>query len=204
MPRDAVLLTGISGNLGRALTKLLHRDHRVVGIDRRPFIGRPKDIEVHQLDIRKKKIEDVFRRGEIKALIHMGIMHDPRLPPSEHHSFNVLGTRAMSNRKRIWIIILLLGVAALTVLLPVIVFGHRGHPPPPPEYVCEAQLKSIHGAKATWALDERKGPEDVPTDADLFGVGRLLAEKPVCPAGGSYILGKVAEKPRCTVPGHAL
>jgi UDP-glucose 4-epimerase len=95
MPRDAVLLTGISGNLGRALTKLLHRDHRVIGIDRRPFVGRPKDLEVHQLDIRKKKAEDVFRRGEIKALIHMGIMHDPRLPPSEHHSFNVLGTRAM-------------------------------------------------------------------------------------------------------------
>ncbi len=95
MARDAVLVTGISGNLGRTLTRLLHRDERVMGIDRRPFIGKPKDIEVHQLDIRKKKVEDIFRKGEVKAIIHMGIIHDPRLPQAEHHSFNVLGTRAV-------------------------------------------------------------------------------------------------------------
>ena len=95
MARDAVLVTGISGNFGRALTKLLHRDERVIGLDRRPFPGKPKDLEVLTLDIRKKKVEEVFRRGEIKALVHMGIIHDPRLPQSEHHSFNVLGTRAV-------------------------------------------------------------------------------------------------------------
>jgi UDP-glucose 4-epimerase len=95
MPRDAVLVTGISGNLGRALTRLLHREERVMGIDRRPFVGKPKDLEVHQLDIRKKKVEDIFRRGEVRALIHMGIIHDPRLAQSEHHSFNVLGTKGV-------------------------------------------------------------------------------------------------------------
>jgi UDP-glucose 4-epimerase len=95
MARDAVLVTGISGNLGRALTRLLHREERVMGIDRRPFVGKPKDLEVLQLDIRKKKVEDIFRRGEVRALIHMGIIHDPRLPQSEHHSFNVLGTKGV-------------------------------------------------------------------------------------------------------------
>lgn len=95
MPRDAVLITGISGNLGRVLAKQLHRSEQVVGLDRRPFPGAPKDLEVHLLDIRKRKVEDVFRRGEIKALIHMAIVHDPRLPQAEHHSFNVLGTKAV-------------------------------------------------------------------------------------------------------------
>jgi UDP-glucose 4-epimerase len=95
MPRDAVLITGISGNLGRVLAKVLHRSERVVGLDRRPFPGAPKDLEVHNLDIRKRKVEDTFRRGEIKALVHMAIMHDPRLPQAEHHSFNVLGTKAV-------------------------------------------------------------------------------------------------------------
>ena len=95
MAEGAVLVTGISGNLGRTLTKLLHREEKVMGLDRRPFVGKPKDLEVHQLDIRKKKVEDIFRRGEVKALIHMGIIHDPRLPQAEHHSFNVLGTRAV-------------------------------------------------------------------------------------------------------------
>jgi len=93
--KDAVLITGISGNLGRVLAKQLHRTERVVGLDRRAFPGAPKDLEVHHLDIRKRKVEEVFRRGEVKALIHMAIIHDPRLPQAEHHSFNVLGTKAV-------------------------------------------------------------------------------------------------------------
>lgn len=88
----AVAITGISGNLGRTLAKLLHRTERVIGIDRRPFPGRPKDLEIHEIDIRKKKCEDIFRKGNIKALIHMGIMHDPRMSAEEHHTFNVVGT----------------------------------------------------------------------------------------------------------------
>jgi UDP-glucose 4-epimerase len=92
---QTVLITGISGNLGRVLARLLHRTEPVAGLDRRPFAGRPKDLELHQLDIRKKKVEDVFRRGDVKALIHMAIMHDPRLSPSEHHSFNVIGTKGV-------------------------------------------------------------------------------------------------------------
>jgi UDP-glucose 4-epimerase len=90
--RPVVLVTGISGNLGRTLTKLLHRTERIVGIDRRPFVGAPKDVEVFQIDLRKKKAEDVFRRFDVKACIHMGIMHDPRMSQEEHHAFNVVGT----------------------------------------------------------------------------------------------------------------
>ncbi len=87
-----VLVTGISGNLGRVVAKLLHRTERVAGIDRRPFIGKPKDVEHFQIDLRKKKTDDVFRKLPIKAIVHMGIMHDPRMSAEDHHSFNVLGT----------------------------------------------------------------------------------------------------------------
>ncbi|MBX7114058.1 MAG: SDR family oxidoreductase [Myxococcaceae bacterium] len=90
--RAGVMVTGISGNLGRAVAKLLHLKERVIGIDRRPFIGKPKDLEMHELDIRKKKVEDVFRRVPIKAIIHMGILHDPRMSSEDHHNFNVRGT----------------------------------------------------------------------------------------------------------------
>src|SRR5215203_2261168 len=34
---------------------------------------------------------------------------------------------------------------------------------------CVANLKTIDGAKATWALEQRKTNSDVPQDADLFG-----------------------------------
>ncbi len=91
MPRT-VLVTGISGNLGRALAKLLHTETHVIGLDRRPFPGKPKDLAHHQLDIRKARVEEVFRRHRPEALIHLGIMHDPRELRSEAHSFNVLGT----------------------------------------------------------------------------------------------------------------
>ncbi|MDF1564366.1 MAG: SDR family oxidoreductase [Deltaproteobacteria bacterium] len=91
--QPAVVITGISGNLGRTIARILHRDERVVGIDRRPFRGKPKDIALHRLDIRRKKTGDIFRREPIKALVHMGIIHDPRLSPEEHHSFNVVGTQ---------------------------------------------------------------------------------------------------------------
>ena len=95
MDDGAVLITGISGNLGRTLAKVLHRTERVIGLDRRQFPGKPKDLEVHHVDIRKRKVEDIFRHGGIKALIHMAIIHDPRLPQAEHHQFNVLGTKAV-------------------------------------------------------------------------------------------------------------
>src|SRR6476661_615605 len=90
--RQVVVVTGISGNLGRTLTKLLHRTERIVGLDRRPFAGAPKDVELFQVDLRKKKAEDVFRIHDVKALIHMGILHDPRMSAEEHHSFNGVGT----------------------------------------------------------------------------------------------------------------
>ena len=51
---------------------------QIVGLDRRPFLGRPKDIEHHQVDLRSKKARDVFRAGDVDALIHLGVMHDPR------------------------------------------------------------------------------------------------------------------------------
>ncbi|RMG12684.1 MAG: SDR family oxidoreductase [Deltaproteobacteria bacterium] len=91
--RPAVVVTGISGNLGRTIARILHREERIIGIDRRPFRGKPKDIVLHRLDIRRKKAGDIFRRHRVKALVHMGIVHDPRLSPEEHHSFNVVGTQ---------------------------------------------------------------------------------------------------------------
>ena len=87
----AVLITGICGRLGRLVTRTLHRKVQVVGIDRRAFDGRPKDVVHHRVDIRRKKTRDVFRAGSIDALIHLGIMHNPRESDEERHSWNVTG-----------------------------------------------------------------------------------------------------------------
>ncbi len=88
-----VAITGIAGTLGKALARLLHTEAQIVGIDRRPYREKPKDVRHYQVDLRKRKAEDVFRHHRIEALIHLGIMHDPRMPFSEAHSFNVVGTQ---------------------------------------------------------------------------------------------------------------
>ena len=92
--RSTVVITGIAGRLGRLLARRLHRDrrYRVIGIDRRPFPDRPKDVEHHQVDIRSKKARDIFRSGDVRALIHMGLMHAPRATDDELYSWNIGGT----------------------------------------------------------------------------------------------------------------
>ena len=114
-----VLVTGISGNLGRVVARQLHTESHVVGLDRRPFAGKPKDVDHHQVDLRKAKAEEVFRAHRIDALIHLGIMHDPRMPRSETHSFNVLGT------SRILDLCVRHGVRKVVVLSSANVYGPR-------------------------------------------------------------------------------
>ena len=67
---------------------------------------------------------------------------------------------------------------------------------------CQANLRSIAGAKMTWALEQRRGNAEVPTDADLFGPTLYISAKPGCPANGSYTLNQVDSKPACSVVMH--
>jgi UDP-glucose 4-epimerase len=91
MTTGAVVVTGICGRLGRRVARVLHRERGVIGLDRRPFPDRPKDIEHCQIDLRRKKAKDVFRNRQIAALVHLGVMHDPRDSGEDHHTWNLLG-----------------------------------------------------------------------------------------------------------------
>ncbi|HRI69199.1 MAG TPA: NAD-dependent epimerase/dehydratase family protein, partial [Polyangium sp.] len=58
-----VLIPGISGVLGQRVAKrLFEQGHEVIGIDRRPWRDAPAGIELHDVDIRKRAAEDVFRK----------------------------------------------------------------------------------------------------------------------------------------------
>src|SRR2546426_1095429 len=70
---------------------------------------------------------------------------------------------------------------------------------------CIANLKQIDGAKATWALENKKVDADVPADADLFGNTAYIRTKPACPGTVTpYTLGNVATPPSCSLAGSAL
>jgi prepilin-type N-terminal cleavage/methylation domain-containing protein len=68
--------------------------------------------------------------------------------------------------------------------------------------VCRGQLRQIQDAKERWAIDKRKGSEDIPTPDDL--APNYLKDIPLCPAGGTYTFGKVGDNPTCSEPGHSL
>jgi len=69
---------------------------------------------------------------------------------------------------------------------------------------CIANLKQIEGAKATWAMENKKVDGDTPETTDLYGATAYIRVEPTCPANGTYDIGTVADRPTCTISGHAL
>lgn len=89
--QGGVLLTGICGRLGRLVARQLHRSGEVIGVDRRPFVGKPKDIRHYEVDLRRKKMKDIFRTQNIRAVVHLGAVHDPRASERDRHAWNIVG-----------------------------------------------------------------------------------------------------------------
>jgi UDP-glucose 4-epimerase len=92
--RGVVLTTGAAGRLGRLVVQMLHRENEVVAVDRRPIFGLPKDVEHVRTDLRRRALDEVFRTKKIKAVIHLGLVHNPRANDDDYR-FNVLGTQRL-------------------------------------------------------------------------------------------------------------
>jgi UDP-glucose 4-epimerase len=89
--RGAVLVTGICGRLGQLLARPLHRTDRVIGIDSKPLEGKPADVVHYQLDLRQKRLREVFTSHPIRAVVHLGVAHDAWRKDSDRYSWNVAG-----------------------------------------------------------------------------------------------------------------
>jgi hypothetical protein len=92
----------------------------------------------------------------------------------------------------------------LIALAPSIISRLIVREPHDPKIPCISTLKMLQGAKDTWALENHKTTNDAPTDAEIFGEASYIREKPKCPLNGTYTLGAVSEKPRCSIPGHTI
>jgi len=91
-----VLVPGLSGRLGKMLAeRLLELGHDVIGIDRRPFREKPHGVEMHEIDIRKRAAEDVFRRVRPEAVIHMATVTHLIMQSEDRYRINLGGTRAV-------------------------------------------------------------------------------------------------------------
>lgn len=92
---ESVIVTGICGRLGRRLSRALHRRFEVIGVDGVGFGDRPPDVDHHELDLRSKRVRDVFRRPRVRALVHLGVIHNPHSKPEQSHVFNVIATQRL-------------------------------------------------------------------------------------------------------------
>jgi hypothetical protein len=92
-------------------------------------------------------------------------------------------------------ILLVGGLAALPGLLPARAVRSQSS--------CFTHMRMIDAAKQTWAKERHKTANDVPIWDDLTGTNRYLKEKLVCPAAGTYTLGRVGEASSCSWPNHA-
>jgi prepilin-type N-terminal cleavage/methylation domain-containing protein len=64
---------------------------------------------------------------------------------------------------------------------------------------CVANLKQIESAKEQWAMDNKKTNGDTPSATDLYGTGKYIKNAPVCPSGGAYTIGTMADRPLCGI-----
>ncbi|MGH8248948.1 MAG: competence type IV pilus major pilin ComGC [Gammaproteobacteria bacterium] len=72
---------------------------------------------------------------------------------------------------------------------------------------CIANLKQIEGAKATWAMEQKKTSTDTPALSDLWGASNYIRDQPYCPSGGTYNPEQVQTKASCSegpTMGHTL
>jgi len=92
---EKVLITGISGGQGRLLARRLLDTFEVCGVDRVAWEGRPKNVAVHQVDLRKRAFEDVFRTEQPTAVVHMGQIRHFRVSEQVRHDVNVRGTKQL-------------------------------------------------------------------------------------------------------------
>jgi hypothetical protein len=76
---------------------------------------------------------------------------------------------------------------------------------------CINNLRQLDGIKQQWALENHKTTNDIPTWETIRlylpqweQEGRRIG--PLCPQGGTYSLGRVGDRPTCSIggPDHTL
>jgi UDP-glucose 4-epimerase len=90
---EKILITGIAGGQGRLLARRLLENYEVCGADWTTWEGHPRGVTIHQVDLRKRKFEDVVRTELPSAVVHMGFIRHFRGDERQRHDVNVRGTR---------------------------------------------------------------------------------------------------------------
>jgi len=75
--RQKVLITGISGSLGKLLANRLCDQFAVLGTDTRKFVRKPQAIKHLEVDLRKNSALVQLKRAKPDHIIHLGVIRNP-------------------------------------------------------------------------------------------------------------------------------
>ncbi|MBI4515565.1 MAG: NAD-dependent epimerase/dehydratase family protein [Deltaproteobacteria bacterium] len=114
---DKVLVTGVAGGQGNLVARRLARAYEIVGADRTPWKERPRELRFYQLDLRKRRFEDVVRRERPHAIAHLAFIRHFEEAPAVRHQVNLAGT------KRVLECCVTYGVKQLVVFSSAYVYG---------------------------------------------------------------------------------
>lgn len=90
-----VLVTGAGGALARRVMARLMDHHQVIAVDFRARVQTDAHIPSYQVDLRKRRFEDVFRDHPIDSVIHLGRILTNEYSRGRRYNDNVLGTRKL-------------------------------------------------------------------------------------------------------------
>lgn len=94
---QTVALTGLNTFLGReTLSRLLERGHRVVAIDIERPADLPEEAVFYKVDLTLPTADailaDIFRREEVRGLVHLAFLSYPKRDATYMHELQVIGT----------------------------------------------------------------------------------------------------------------
>ncbi|MBI5155534.1 hypothetical protein HZA57_09885 [Candidatus Poribacteria bacterium] len=69
---------------------------------------------------------------------------------------------------------------------------------------CAQNLRRLQAAKSEWLKSSNSVSGGEPAIEELVGITPELDYTPICPSGGSYIVGDAFTPPSCSVPGHGI
>jgi UDP-glucose 4-epimerase len=120
---DKIMIIGAAGSQGRLVSRALSTTHDVCGVDIQGFDLLPPGMTFHRVDLRGRRFEDVMRREQPSAVVHLGFLRSFREGVQARHDVNVLGTKKLLDHCAMY------GVKKLIVVSSGYVYGaHPEHP----------------------------------------------------------------------------
>ncbi|MBI5843989.1 MAG: SDR family oxidoreductase [Deltaproteobacteria bacterium] len=94
-PKGEILVTGAAGVLAQETISRLHEKYRIVAVDFRRAVEIGDDIPSYKVDFLKRGLEDIFRKHDIKAVIHLGRIGTNPQGGFLRYNGNVIGTQKL-------------------------------------------------------------------------------------------------------------